>query len=384
MFLLTSRNTTKNWTRSWQTAPSFYKLPKNPVDDIKCKTNRITKTVSAALHLPSIVGDYELGCIYGNVKTHKQCKPLCPIISQIPAPIYHLAKRLNIILIPYVPGDHSLKSSAEFLEALRPTAPCGISASMDVESPFTNVPVNETIQIILDCVYRDPTTPSLKVPEHTLCALLKMCTIKAPFSTHRGNMYTQINSIAMGSLLGVLFVNFYLATIEKRVFTNIRKAQMHVRYIDDTFISTETSEEIENLRYAFHTHNCLNFTNEYSHDRHLPFLDVLVKQWEEYFTKKMYTKPTNLVICINGKSEFPKRYKQSAISAFIRRALSHSSSWTDTHGELESAARILIDNGHTNWEVDKCIRGAMNRWCHQEPRPKSSEDIKLFYLRKIP
>ncbi|XP_066966311.1 uncharacterized protein [Macrobrachium rosenbergii] len=180
----------------------FQRITKNPVDEIRREANRIIETVNAAsnaLHLPPITGDYDLGYVYGNVKTHKQGNPLRPIISQIPAPTYQLAKRLNTILTPYVPSSHSLKSSAEFLEALRAAPPGGCIASMDVESLFTNVPVDETIQMILDRVYRDPTTPSLNIPEHALRALLEICTKKAPFSNHRGHMYTQIDGVAMGS-----------------------------------------------------------------------------------------------------------------------------------------------------------------------------------------
>ncbi|XP_066957074.1 uncharacterized protein [Macrobrachium rosenbergii] len=134
---------------------------------------------------------------------------------------------------------------------------------MDVESLFTNVSVDETIQIILDRVYRDPTTPSLNIPEHALRDLLEICTKKAPFSNHRGHMYTQINGVAMGSPLGVLFANFYMGTVEQRVFEDIHQPRMYMRYIDDIFVSPNSQEEIENLRRAFHNHSCLSFTIEY-------------------------------------------------------------------------------------------------------------------------
>ncbi|XP_066982655.1 uncharacterized protein [Macrobrachium rosenbergii] len=99
----------------------FQRITNNPVDKIRREANRIIETVNAAsnaFHLPPIMGDYDLEYIYGNVKTHKQGNLLRPIISQIPAPTYQLAKRLSAILTPYVPSSHSLKSSVEFLEAL--------------------------------------------------------------------------------------------------------------------------------------------------------------------------------------------------------------------------------------------------------------------------
>ncbi|XP_064081452.1 uncharacterized protein LOC135198023 [Macrobrachium nipponense] len=173
---------------------------------------------------------------------------------------------------------------------------------MDVESLFTNVPVDETIQIILDRVYRDDSTPPLNIPEHALQKLLEICTKKAPFSTHRGHMYTQKDGVAMGSPLGVLFANFYMGAVERQVFATIEKPSMYVRYIDDTFISANTVEEIEHLRQALHDHSRLNFTIEHCRDRRLPFLDVLVGQ-QERFATQVYTKPTNLGMCLNGESE---------------------------------------------------------------------------------
>ncbi|XP_066981350.1 uncharacterized protein [Macrobrachium rosenbergii] len=167
------------------------------------------------------MGDYAVRYIYGNIKTHKQGNSLWPIISQIPAPMYQFAKRLNAILTPYVLGSHNLKSSAELLEALRMAPPRGCIASMDVESLFPNVPVDETIQMILDHVYRDPTTRSLNIPEHAIHSLLEICTKKAPFSNQRGRMHTQIDGVVMGSPLGVLFINFYMGTVKQRVFEDI-------------------------------------------------------------------------------------------------------------------------------------------------------------------
>ncbi|XP_066950860.1 uncharacterized protein [Macrobrachium rosenbergii] len=138
-------------------AMKFQRITKNPVDQIKQEANRIIETINTttnATHLNPIIGDFNLVHIYGNVKTHKHNNPLRPIISQIPTPPYHLAKKLNILLTPYIPSTYSLKLSAEFLDALRSAPVGGCIASMDVEFLFTNVPVDETIEMIAYRVYR--------------------------------------------------------------------------------------------------------------------------------------------------------------------------------------------------------------------------------------
>ncbi|XP_066964313.1 uncharacterized protein [Macrobrachium rosenbergii] len=233
--------------------------------------------------------------------------------------------------------------------------------------------------MILDRVYRDPTTLSLNIPEHALHAQLEICIKKAPFSNHRGHMYTQIDGVAMGSPLGVLFANFYMGTVEQRVFEDMHQPRMYVRYIDDTFVNVNSQEEIENLRRAFHNHSCLSFTIEHSQNCCLPFLDVLVAQREASFSTRVYTKRTNLGTCMNGASECPKRYKRSTISAYVRRALSHCSSWNDKHGEIACVAQTLIDNGHPNQNIEESIKVNINKWYHQEPRPDAPERIELFY-----
>ncbi|XP_064088572.1 uncharacterized protein LOC135202975 [Macrobrachium nipponense] len=153
----------------------FERLTKNPTDKIKKEANDIISSVNTAtnaMHLPTIIGDYSLGYLYGNVKTHKNGNPLHPIISQTPALMYGLAKLLNQILTPYVPSRYSLHSSTEFLKKIRDSPGTGIIASLDIESLFTNVPVDETINIIMDHIYRDPSTPQLNIPEVSLWAIL--------------------------------------------------------------------------------------------------------------------------------------------------------------------------------------------------------------------
>ncbi|XP_068250232.1 uncharacterized protein [Palaemon carinicauda] len=172
----------------------FERLTSNPGEDIKREANRTIEAINAAtnaVHLPIISGDFGPGYLYGNVKTHKQGNPLRPIISQCPTPTYQLAKRLYAILTQYVPDCYCVASSAEFLQRIKDARGEGVIASMDVESLFTNVPVDETIDLIADRVYKDETTPDLNIPEQALLTLFAICTERAPFTTHRRHMYLQ-------------------------------------------------------------------------------------------------------------------------------------------------------------------------------------------------
>ncbi|XP_076044793.1 uncharacterized protein LOC143027395 [Oratosquilla oratoria] len=192
----------------------FKRISRNPTNDIKTKLNRLIRenNNSSTTKLPLIEGDHKLGYACGNVKTHKNGHPLRPIISQTPPVTYKLAKRLNTLISRFVPASFSLKSSEDFLDILKTARPSNIMASMDVESLFTNVSIDETIDFICQRLYH----PEQKIatPENTLRLLLQACTFYRP----GGRMYVHCDSVAMGSPLGVLFANFYMGHIKENIF----------------------------------------------------------------------------------------------------------------------------------------------------------------------
>ncbi|XP_064106786.1 uncharacterized protein LOC135215761 [Macrobrachium nipponense] len=272
----------------------FERLTRNPTEDIKRDANRIITAVNAATnacHLPPIQGDYNLGYLY---------------------------------FLDGVPGENPGDSPGD-----------GTMASLVVESLFTNVPVDETVGIILEKVYRSPDKQPPNIPEESLKTLLDICTKRASFTTHRGQMFRQKAGVAMGSPLGVLFANFYMGTVEERVFLQHRCPQTYARYIDDIFVQADSEEEVEALRQQFLRNSALNFTIEFSSEDRLPFLDVLITKTTPKMTTTVYTKSTNLGLCLNGKSECPARFKTTTVRAFVRRALTHCSAWQDTHSELD-------------------------------------------------
>ncbi|XP_076057337.1 uncharacterized protein LOC143034878 [Oratosquilla oratoria] len=223
--------------------------------------------------------------MYGNVKSHKPGNPLRPVISQIPTPTYSLAKRLATLLTPYVPDRYSAASSSDFLELVKGLDSSKHIASLDVESLFTNVPINLTISFILDS---DVSTPKLKIPEPALKSLLEICAKEAPFRCPTGRMYVQRDGVAMGSPLGVLSANFFM---------DIQRPTTYCRYIDDTFICVKSESELQVLRQTFEEKSGLHFTMVKSADGALPFLDVLLNVEEDTISTSVYVKSTKSGHC---------------------------------------------------------------------------------------
>ena len=71
-----------------------------------------------------------------------------------------------------IPRKYVLASTYEFLDIIRATeASRGVMVSLDVESLFTNVPVEDTIQIVIDNVYNHHEL----APPNTLLICFETC-----------------------------------------------------------------------------------------------------------------------------------------------------------------------------------------------------------------
>ena len=91
--------------------------------------------------------------LYGLPKIHKTDIPLRPILSAIGTHSYNLAKFLVSLLRPLSLSSYLISNSFTFIQelvSLNLNSDQLIMASFDVKSLFTNIPLNETIQIILD------------------------------------------------------------------------------------------------------------------------------------------------------------------------------------------------------------------------------------------
>ena len=216
--------------------------------------------------------------MYGNVKAHKQDNPIRPIISQIMTPTYHLAKTLKGIINPYSPTSYCLKSSYDFVDLLQTNKATGIIASLDVESMFTNLPIKDTIDIVIDRCYNHPILPKPKLEKTHLKSLLEICTTESIFRCPRGKMYCQVDGVSMGSPLGPIFADFYLGNMEEKIFENEKlKLLIYGRYVDDIFIKAENKSKIRLVKQEFEKHSKLKFKIEWSVDNKISFLDVLVE-----------------------------------------------------------------------------------------------------------
>ena len=365
----------------------FQQISKNPVDELKKKLYKITKEVNQKCGkkvFKEPVGDFEPGYIYGNVKTHKPGNKLRPIISQVTTPTYTTAKKLDELIKPYIPAEYMLKSRDEFLDILQTTQPKGPPSSLDVESLFTNVPVYETIEIIIRNVYHHKTLPPPCISREDLRELLILCTTSVPFRNVDGKLYIQKDGMSMGSPLGPTFANFYMADVENKVLNMPNmKPNIYCRYVDDIFTDADKELLLE-IKKSMEEHSVLKFTYEEAQDGQLPFLDILTIYSQTNFSSKVYVKPTDNGICLNGKSECPERYKRTVVLSFVKRAWTTCTSYQFFLSEITRVKQVLVNNSYTNSLVDKVIKDFLQK-VKSTPTPVEKDQIKqdIYYLNQM-
>ena len=135
----------------------FQEISKNPTNKLKTKIYQLITIANnfGTKYFSRIKGHYTPGYLYANPKIHNSITdtPMRPIISQVGTVTYDLANTLCTIISPYIPQKFMINSTYEFLEIVKRTENVQMLASLDVENLFTNVPVAETVEIILDCAY---------------------------------------------------------------------------------------------------------------------------------------------------------------------------------------------------------------------------------------
>ena len=82
-----------------------------------------------------------------------------------------------------------------------------------IRSLFTNIPLNKTIKICLDRLYRGDPDVRPSIPEKTLEKMLRICVSDNTF-VFDGTVYTQTDGVAMGNSLGPILADIYMAHLE--------------------------------------------------------------------------------------------------------------------------------------------------------------------------
>ena len=325
------------------------------------------------------------GKLYGLPKVHKDNNPLRPIISSIGTFNYNLAKFLVPLIAPVTKNEYTVENSTDFVNqitSLQFSEPV-VMASIDVESLFTNVPLKETTEIITNNLM-EINTSLYGLTRNILLKLLNIVTSDSVF-TFNGDLYAQVDGVAMGSPVGPSYANAFLCHFEKIWLDNCPtqfKPLYYRRYIDDTFlIFKDTSHVNSFVEYMNLQHANIKFTSEIENESKLAFLDTLVTNVNGHFSTSIYRKPTFTGLGLNFRSFTPKLFKLNSIKTLINRAYNICSSYSTFDLEMKYLHGYFLENSYLSSTFYKILRNFLDNKFTPKPKiPTVKRDIRYLKL----
>ena len=118
--------------------------------------------------------------------------------------------------------------------------------SYDVTSLFTNIPLQETIDIAINLIFNH--NPNLNITRKELKKLLLFATSQTHF-IFNSKIYNQIDEVAMGFPLAPVLANIFMGFQESKRLNeyNLNKPKFYPRYIDDLLAAFGIEQDSLNL-----------------------------------------------------------------------------------------------------------------------------------------
>ena len=311
------------------------------------------------------------GVMYGNCKVHKQQvdgypptphPPFRPILSALQTPTYNLAKFLVPILNPLTKNEYTVKDSFQFAEEICEQDPTLTMSSLDVDSLFTNIPIDETIDICINQLFEN--TDTVKGFKKSELKLLLCLATKESYFIFNGLLDKQIDGVAMGSPFGPSLAKAFLSYYEKNWLNNCPqefKAVFYRRYVDDIFLLFKSNDHIKYFQDFLNSYHInMSLSMETEKENKLSFLDVEVIREQGKFTTTVYRKPTFSGVYSNFESFLPSVYKFGMVYTLVYRCFRISPNWTQFHTELTFLKGIFRKNGYPENFADKCFKKFLN------------------------
>lgn len=307
--------------------------------------------------------------LYGTAKTHKfdhleeitsDNLKLRPIVSTIGTFYYETAKFLAEYLQPLTENEYVIKDTTHFPSRLinRTLEDNEIPVSYDVTSLFTQVPLDETIDFIIEEIYTKHKLPPIG-SKLLFKRLLNNVTKKSSF-TFNGQLYKQVDGCGMGNPLSPVLANIFMAKLEADVVAPHQTA-FYDRYVDDCFSKKVKDKPDELLEKLNKYHPNITFTAEENPDH---FLDTSFKYHaqNQKFESRVYQKPGKFPT--HWKSQIPIKWKRNCITGALHRAYRIS---TNFDAEVDKIKTQFLSAGYPCTFINNTISHFKNNLQTEDP-----------------
>ena len=288
-----------------------------------------------------------------------------PILSATGTYNFELAKWLDTLLKPLACNEFMVSDTFTFVQELSSMTvrPTDVFVSYDVTSLFTSVPLEETINYLVQKAFKNDwlfRNHQLTLTADNLTKLLHAATRDQLF-VHNGNLYEQYEGVAMGSPLGPLMANAFMCMLEDRIVTSGKLPGYYRRYIDDTIaIFPDHKSHEDFFTYLNTLHPSIRFTAEKADHGVLPFIGVNCIQVASKLETAVYHKPTDTGLLLHYHSHVDQRYKKALLKTMLTRTYRICSSWTHFHTECGRIHTIFSTLQYPTFLISRTIKEVIN------------------------
>ena len=240
--------------------------------------------------------------------------------------------------------------------------------SYDIESLFTSIPIDETIEYVCDEIYKNgKLEPMCKrsIFKKLLLKLTKECTFSA-----NDKLFKQIDGVSMGGPASVVLAGCFVNKMERDVVVPL-KPKFYRRFVDDTYNRRKKGVPDILLQSLEAYHPNIKFTYEISPKT---FLDTKIERSGNQLTFRVKRNDSKLPF--HWQSAVPKKYKRNLINGDLHRAKRISSDFPAEKKRIkEKFRKACYPAGFINSVIesfdDKVFDDVIiPRWLFEEQRTK--------------
>ena len=223
-----------------------------------------------------------------------------------------------------------------------------IMVSFDVESRFTNVPIDAAVQTALQKLENDPNLADRTTLTPAQIADLLTFVLRSAYFQYNGSIYEQKYGAAMGSPLSAVIANLYMESFEEQaITTSSYEPRIWKRYVDDTFTILDRENVDDFLQHLNNQQPSIRFTMETEKDNKLAFLDTAVlREPDSRLTTSVYRKPTHTDQYLANDSHQPQLVKRGIVKCLYERAKCLITKPSVISEEKKYLSSVLVSNGY--------------------------------------
>lgn len=298
-----------------------------------------------------------------------------PIVSDCSSETYHTAEFIDFYLNPLSIRHKSyIKDTYDFIYKIKQLI-IPINSymfTMDIESLYTNIDIEEGIQSIKNIFLK---YPDVKRPDPELIELLKINLTRNDFEFNC-KFYLQVKGTAMGKKFAPAYANIFMAEWEEGALLATNKKPLHYyRYLDDIWgVWQYSKQDFKDFISTMNNHNSSIKVKATIQDYSINFLDTTTFKGPDFhitnkLDTKVYFKDTDSHSLLFRSSYHPRH----TFAGLIKSQLIRFDRICSRQEDFWTATKVLFTALSTRGYSRSSLRKALKSF--RVTRPRSTDSI---------